>query len=88
MLNRTSRDENLPIKTTDLALKTIQKLENHSLSSVLLAFNEFSTTVRLKKSSTTQKPHNLALYQQRTKVDRAMVYSEFKTIANKCSKYR
>jgi hypothetical protein len=43
ILNRTSRDENLPIRTADLALKTIQKLENHSPSSVQLASNDFST---------------------------------------------
>ena len=34
ILNRTSRDENLPIRTTDLAIKTIDKLENHFSASV------------------------------------------------------
>ncbi len=44
ILNRTSRDENLPIRTADMALATIQKLTHHSPSSVHLASNDFSTS--------------------------------------------
>ena len=43
ILNRTSRDEHIPIRTTELAISTIQKLNNHFPSSVDIPSNDFST---------------------------------------------
>jgi hypothetical protein len=43
ILNRTSRDENTPIRTVESAIQTIQKLGNHSPSSAHVASNDFTS---------------------------------------------
>ena len=43
ILNRKSRDENVPIKTSEMVIETVQKLGNHNTSSVSIISKDFST---------------------------------------------
>lgn len=43
ILNRRSRDENIPIRKSEMVIETVQKLENHNTSSVNVIEEDFST---------------------------------------------